>query len=278
MALIKRGFLKNRTVDLDSTVKTSYGKQEGVAKGYNPHKDRNKQFEKIAVCREKYEKTDNPIISIDAKKAEKIGDLHRNGSLECQKALECFDHDFPSLATGEIKLYTVYDLKNNEAFVNIGTSNDTSEYACDTITLWWNTLGKTKFPNADWLLCLADGGGSNSSRSNLFKEDLQHAANKTNLDIHVSHYPPGTSKWNPIEHRVFPHITRAMSGVLLTSVNLAKELINTTTTSTGLKVFARISSKIYEKGREVADDFKDNVNIFFDKVLGQWNYVVMHDA
>ena len=204
--------------------------------------------------------------------------MHRDGRVECLEAFQSFDHDYPSLASGEIKLYTVYDIKNNEAFVNIGTSSDTSEYACDTIALWWNILGKKRYPSSQWLMCLADGGGSNSSRSDLFKEDLQNTANKLNLDIQVSHYPPGTSKWNPIEHRVFPHITRALSGVMLDSVNLAKDLIQSTTTTTGLKVFARLSHKFYEKGRKVTEDFKEQANIIYDKVLGQWNYAVMHDA
>lgn len=248
------------------------------SKATSKHQDRNQQFEKIFEGKENCENEGVPVISVDSKKAEKIGDLHRGGSIECLEALQAFDHDFPSLASGELKLYSVYDIKNNEAFVNIGTSNDTSEYACDTIALWWNILGKKRYPSSQWIMCLADGGGSNASRSDLFKEALQNIANKLKLDIQVSHYPPGTSKWNPIEHRVFPHITRALSGVMLNSVNLAKDIIKSTTTKTGLKVFVRMSYKFYETGRKVAEDYKECANIIHDKVLGQWNYAVMHEA
>ena len=248
------------------------------SKATEQHKDRNEQFEKINVARNKCEATDNPIISIDAKKSEKIGELYRIGQVECIEPLQSYDHDFPSLATGEIKLYTIYDMKNYEAFVNIGTSHDTSEFACDSIDAWWNILGRRRYPNANSILCLADGGGSNSAKSNLFKEDLQNISNQMNLDIQVAHYPPGTSKWNPIEHRIFPHITRSLSGVLLNSINLAKELIEGTTTTTGLKVFTRISKKIYEKGRKLSEDFNEKINIIHDDVLGQWNYAVFHDA
>lgn len=248
------------------------------SKATEQHEDRNEQFERISSARKRYESTDNPIISIDAKKAEKIGELYREGKIECKEALQSYDHDFPSLASGEIKLYSVYDLKNYEAFVNIGTSHDTSEFACDSIVTWWNLIGKIRYPQATSMLCLADSGGSNSVNSELFKEDLQNISNQINLDIQMAHYPPGTSKWNPIEHRVFPHITRSLSGVLLNSINLAKELIERTKTSTGLKVFAHISKKSYEKGRKISDDFNEKINLIQDSVLGKWNYVIFHDA
>ena len=162
--------------------------------------------------------------------------------------------------------------------IEIGTSTDTSELACDAIKAWWNQIGKNRYPNATSILCLADGGGSNSASSDLFKPDLENLANAIMLDIRMAHYPPYTSKHNPIEHRVFPHITRAMSGVVLLSINLAKELIKTTTTATGLKVFVRVSKKIYEKGRKVADDFHQYAKIIYDDVLEKWNYMVLHDA
>jgi hypothetical protein len=174
--------------------------------------------------------------------------------------------------------YTIFDIKNNEAFVFIGTSFDTSELSSDAIKIWWNTRGKNRYPHATSALLLADGGGSNSSHSDLFKSDLQNLADEIKLDLRVAHYPPGASKWNPIEHQVFPHITRSLSGVVLKSINLAKELINKTSTTTGLKVFSRISKKIYEKGREVADDFHTTAKIIYDNTLGDWNYMVFHNA
>jgi len=170
--------------------------------------------------------------------------------------------------------YAVYDLKNNECFVNIGTSHDTSDFACDSIRIWWNTIGKKRYPNATSVLILADSGGSNSSRHHVFKESLQNLANELRIELRIAHYPPHASKWNPIEHRVFPHITRALSGVILLSISIMKELIQKTTTKTGLKVFARVSKKLYEIGKKVASDFYESANIKFDKVLGAWNYVV----
>lgn len=189
-----------------------------------------------------------------------------------------YDHDFPELAYGKIIPYTIFDIKNNEALVYIGTTFDTSELACDAIKYWWNTLGKSRYPNANSILCLADGGGSNSSNSTLFKADLQRISNDIQRDLQVCHYPPGASKWNPVEHRVFPHITRALSGVILKSINLAQELIAKASTSTGLKVFTKISKKLYEKGKKVAEDFLDDLQIVHDAELGRWNYMVFYAA
>jgi len=242
------------------------------------HKDRNAQFKKISKAKKEYEQSDSPIISIDTKKVEKIGNLYREGKVECVEPIRVYDHDYPSLALGKIIPYTIFDMKNNEAFVYIGTTFDTSEFACDAIKTWWNTLGKNRYPYASSVLCLADGGGSNSSNSDLFKSDLQNLSNEIMLDLRIAHYPPGASKWNPIEHQVFPHITRALSGVILKSINLAQELINKTCTTTGLKVFSKIAKKAYEKGRSVADSFYDDAKIICDKTLGNWNYMVFHDA
>jgi len=242
------------------------------------HKDRDRQFKKISKAKKEYELSDNPIISIDTKKVEKIGNLYRDGKIECVEPMKVYDHDFPTLAAGRIIPYTIFDIKNNEAFVYIGTTFDTSELACDAIKIWWNTLGKKRYPDATSILCLADGGGSNSSRSDLFKSDLQNIANEIELDLRIAHYPPGASKWNPIEHQVFPHITRALTGVILKSINLAQELINKTSTITGLKIFSRISKKIYERGRSVVDSFYTDAKIIYDNTLGDWNYMVFHDA
>jgi hypothetical protein len=237
-------------------------------------KDRNEQFLKIATLRERYSIEGEPIISIDTKKKEFIGNLYRNWTLECVDTITVYDHDFPHLAEGKIIPYTIYDIQNNEAFVYIGTSHDTSEFVCDAIKSWWNARGKRHYPDASSILCLADSGGSNSSRHHIFKESLQHLSTDLDIELRLAHYPACTSKWNPIEHRVFPHITRAMSGVVLESVELAKTLIKKTTTTTGLKVFARISKKFYETGRKVSDDFYKWANIVFDNKLGNLNYSV----
>ncbi len=237
-------------------------------------KNRNEQFLKIADLRKKYENIGDPVISIDTKKKENIGNLYRDGKLECVETITVYDHDFPHLAEGKVVPYTIYDLKNNEAFVYIGTSHDTSDFVCDAIKAWWNTRGKKHYPEATSILCLADSGGSNSSRHHVFKESLQTLSNVIDMEIRMAHYPPYTSKWNPVEHRVFPHITRSMAGVVLKSVELVKVLIKKTTTTTGLKVFARISKKVYETGKKVADDFYQWANITFDKTLGRLNYVI----
>ena len=171
--------------------------------------------------------------------------------------------------------YTLYDIDRNEAYVNIGTSRDTSEFSCDSIRYWWQNYGIQYYPLATSILMLMDGGGSNSSRHYIFKQDLQALAEEIDIEIRIAHYPPYTSKWNPIEHRVFPHITRAMSGMVLTSHQFMKELIESTTTKAGLKVFACIFNRIYETGRKVAVGFKESMRIVFDKHLGQWNYVAI---
>lgn len=257
--LKKHGFVKRKALKKKATAK---------------HKDRNQQFEKIAKLRTEYENSKNPIISVDAKKKEYIGNLYRDGHLETTETIEVLDHDFPNLADGKVTPYAIYDLKNNESFVNIGTSHDTSDFACDSIKIWWNTIGKKRYPHATSILILADGGGSNGSRHHVFKESLQNLSNELDIELRMAHYPPYTSKWNPIEHRVFPHITRSLSGVILLSVSILKELIKKTKTKTGLKVFVRVSKKIYETGKKVASDFYERANIKFDEILGKWNYTV----
>lgn len=178
------------------------------------------------------------------------------------------------MAEQKVTPYAVYDLKNNECFVNIGTSKDTSDFACDSIKMWWNTIGKNKYQNATSILILADGGGSNSSRHHVVKESLQNLSNDIGIELRMAHYPPYTSKWNPVEHRVFPHITRSLSGIILLTITIMKELIQKTTTKTGLKIFTRVSNKVYELGRKVASNFYEYANIQFDEVLGVWNYAV----
>ena len=235
-------------------------------------KNRNEQFEKIAALKKLYESNGNPVVSVDTKKKEFIGNLYRDGKLYCTEVIKVFDHDFPHLAAGVVIPHAIYDLKNNSGFVNIGISKDTSEFACDSIKLWWNNQGQFDYPNATSILLLADCGGSNSSRHYIFKEDLQKLVDEIGIEIRVAHYPPYTSKWNPIEHRLFPHITRALEGVIFKSHELVKELIEQTTTKSGLKVTANIIKKVYETGRKYSADFKETMRIIFDKFLSQWNY------
>lgn len=273
--MAKKGIKISRNIVKKLFKKHGYVKRKALKKmSAGEHKDRNQQFKKINLLRKEYEESDNPIISIDAKKKEFIGNLYREGHLECTETVEVLDHDFPNLAETKVTPYSVYDLKHNECFVNIGTTHDTSDFACDSIKTWWNTIGKKKYPNATSILILADGGGSNSSRHHVFKESLQNLSNSLGIELRMAHYPPYASKWNPIEHRVFPHITRSLSGVILLSISLIKELIKKTRTKTGLKIFSRISKKIYRTGKKAASDFYEYANIKFDKILGDWNYVV----
>jgi hypothetical protein len=239
------------------------------------HVDRNAQFENIAKLRTLYGLEANPVISVDSKKKELIGNLFREGKVYTTETVEVYDHDFPSLAEGVAVPHTLYDIKRNEAYVNIGTSRDTSEFSCDSIRHWWYTYGVIYYPLATSILLLMDGGGSNSSRHYIFKQDLQALVEAIGIEIRIAHYPPYTSKWNPIEHRVFPHITRALSGMTLTSHLFMKELIEQTTTKTGLKVFACIFNKVYETGRKISEGFKESMRIEFDTHLGRWNYVAI---
>lgn len=222
-----------------------------------------------------YKVSGNPVVSVDTKKKELIGNLFRKGRIYTKETVEVFDHDFPSLAEGVAIPHAIYDIALNEGYVSIGTSRDTSEFSCDSIHYWWDHFGKVYYPDADSILMLMDGGGSNSSRHYIFKQDLQALADEIGIEIRIAHFPPHTSKWNPIEHRLFPHITRSLQGMVLTSHELAKELIEKTTTQSGLKVFSSIFNRVYETGRKVAAGFKESMRIVFDDDLAQWNYVAV---
>jgi Rhodopirellula transposase DDE domain len=242
---------------------------------YKNVEGRDEQFKNIANIVETFTNSpNNPILSIDVKKKEQIGNFYRNGKLYVTEIIRVFDHDFASYGDGSIVPHTIFDSKRNEAYATLGTSKDTSEFWCDCFRQWWKTHGIKNYPLADCILVTADGGGSNSSRSYVFKEDLQSLANELGIQIRMCHYPPYTSKYNPIEHRVFCHITRACQGTVFSSIEVVKELMNKTSTKTGLKVITTIMDKIYKTGRKVTDNFKENLKIAFDKVLGNWNYVV----
>lgn len=233
---------------------------------------RNEQFETIAKYIVEYEKTDNPIISMDSKKKEYIGNYYRDGKLYCKKHIRTYDHDFNSNSDGVIIPHSIWDYKLNVGYIHIGTSKDTSQFACDSIRNWWYNHGKFIYRNATSILILCDGGGSNGSRHYIFKFDLQLLAKELGIEIRIAHYPPYTSKYNPIEHRLFPHVTRACQGVVFSSVEIVKELMEKTKTSTGLKVFVKVIDKVYETGRKVDDEFKNNMKIIFDEFLPKWNY------
>lgn len=243
-------------------------------KSTGEYKERDRQFKKIGRLKSKYEREGNPVISIDTKKKEKLGNLYRDGKLYCQEAEVVYDHDYPSLSEGTVIPHGIYDLTFNDGMINIGTSADTSEFACDSIKRWWETIGRCRYKKASSLLVLADCGGSNGYRHHVFKEALQSLATDIGIEIRVAHYPPYTSKWNPIEHRLFPHVTRAMSGVVFKDHKIVQELIENTHTSSGLEVVANIMTEIYKTGKKACDTIYDKGTIIFDKVLGDLNYKI----
>jgi hypothetical protein len=233
---------------------------------------RDEQFKNISSLKKKFLEAGLPIISIDTKKKELLGNLYRDGHLYTKDIIRVYDHDFPYLADGVVIPYTIYDIRHNRAYVYLGTSKDTAEFVADCIRHWWLNYGNELYPAASAVLILADGGGSNSSRHFIFKSELEILAQELSIEIRMAHYPPYCSKWNPVEHRVFPHLTRAMQGVILTSHQLVQTLFERTTTRTGLKVIVNIIETVYQIGRKVADDYKDTMRIVFDDFLRQWNY------
>lgn len=234
--------------------------------------DRNAQFEYIAHLKTTYQAAGNPIVSMDTKKKEHLGNFYRDGHLYTVAELAVYDHDFPSFADGVIIPHSLYDLQHNVGYIQVGTSHDTSEFACDSFRHWWYTYGRALYPDATSILVLCDGGGSNNARHYLFKHDLQALADEIGVEIRIAHYPPYCSKYNPIEHRLFPHVTRACQGVIFTALAVVVDLLATTQTKTGLKVFVHVLDKVYATGRKVAADFKTHMRIIFDQTLPKWNY------
>lgn len=234
--------------------------------------NRNEQFEKIALLRKKYEDEGNSVISMDTKKKEMLGNFYREGHLYTQETVPVNDHDFRSSADGIIIPHALYDLTHKHGYIHIGTSKDTTEFACDSIKYWWQNFGHSLYPNATSILILCDGGGSNSSRYYIFKEDLQNLVQEIGVEIRIAHYPPYCSKYNPVEHRLFPHVTRACEGVVFKSIALVRDLISRTQTTKGLSVTVSVFEKVYKTGRKASDVFRENMPIIFDEILPKWNY------
>ena len=201
-----------------------------------------------------------------------IGNFSRGGELYSQERVHVNDHDFVSMADGVAIPHAIYDLERNHGYITIGTSRDTSEFACDCIQNWWNDYGKIHYKDATSILFLCDGGGSNSSHYYIFKEKLQDVANSIGVEIRIAHYPPYTSKYNPIEHRLFPHVTRACKGLIFNSIDIVKEAMQQTQTRVGLTVSVSVLDRLYETGKKVTDGFKENMKIVFDDFLPKWNY------
>ena len=240
------------------------------------HVDRNAQFEYINAQATAFLKGKRPVISVDTKKKELVGDF-KNGGREWRprgNPEEVRVHDFIDKDLGKVAPYGVYDLANNVGWVGVGISHDTAEFAVATIAKWWRRLGRRRYSKARSLLITADSGGSNGTRVRLWKWELQKFANRTGLTITVCHMPPGTSKWNKIEHRLFSFITQNWRGKPLESHATIVKLIASTTTATGLKVYCELDKQPYEKGVKVTDEQMDQINIKRHEFHGDWNYTI----
>lgn len=238
--------------------------------------DRDAQFRHINTLVKRFMKQGQPIISVDTKKKELVGKFKNAGKRWLKKdnpdAVE--DHDFRSRADGIAIPYGAYDLQRNEGFVNIGVTSDTAKFAVNSIKQWWSYFGRKHYPEAEKILICADGGGSNGSRNRLWKLSLQKFSAKTGLAITVCHYPPGTSKWNKIEHRMFSYISLNWKGRPLENYKTIVNLISSTTTRKGLKIKAKIDAKNYIKGKKVSNEEFSGIKIKFDKKLPVWNYSI----
>ena len=259
--------LKTLGYSLQANRKTIEGKQ---------HPDRNAQFEHIARRVKARQRRGEPAISIDTKKKESLGKMKNSGKTYCRKGkpTEVKSHDFPDKELGKAVPYGVYDLINNEAGVSVGIGHDTAEFAVASIRRWWKRLGNKRYPTAKRLLITADSGGSNNPRTRLWRWELQRLADETGLILEVCHYPPGTSKWNKIEHRLFCHITRKWRGIPLETLEVVVNLIGATRTEEGLEVHAWLDGKKYEKGLKVNEADLAEVCIKRNKFHGDWNYEI----
>jgi Rhodopirellula transposase DDE domain len=275
--------IANRMADLGTRVdpdivqqlldKFDLGRRQAFkSQAMGPTRDRNEQFENIAFYKNVFLDSLDPILSIDTKKRELLGEFYRDGQVFSQQPIRVFDHDFPSFADGVVIPHGLYDLKRNRGYVNLGGSYDTSAFACDSVWQWWTAEGQAAYGQARAMLLLCDGGGSNSASQYLFKQDLQVLANRMGLEIRVAHYPPYTSKYNPIEHRLFPYLSHACRGVIFRSVEQVRHYMAKAETKGGLKVVVNILDKIYQKGRKVAETFRDTMRIAFDNLLPRLNY------
>ncbi len=244
-----------------------------ISNGSPPTRDA--QFANITQLRERFSRRGNPILSVDTKKKELVGRFKNPGRVWAQKSDAVNDHDFRSMADGVAIPYGIYDLQSNRGTVYVGTSYDTSQFAVECIEKWWRSEGQKRFPGRKHLLVVADTGGSNGATRRAWKHGIQHKlCNEHGLDVTVAHYPPGASKWNPIEHRLFSEISKNWAGRPLDSYETILNFIRTTKTKTGLKVNARLVKKQYPKGIKISDPAMALLNIKKSSSLPKWNYTL----
>jgi len=242
----------------------------------NNHPDRDSQFKHINKTVKKFLSLKLPVISVDTKKKELVGNYKNTGKEWKNKGMpiNVNDHDFPDQSVPKAVPYGVYDIGNNIGWVSVGISSDTAEFAVDSIKYWWNKIGKKKYSKPKKILICADSGGSNSYRSRLWKKKLQEFCDSEKIQISVCHFPPGTSKWNKVEHRLFSFISINWRGKPLLTYQTIINLISSTRTKAGLTVQAKLNKKTYEKGIKVSKIEMENLNIYKDKFHGEWNYTI----
>ena len=263
--------LKKNGFSLQANRKTDEGKS---------HPDRNAQFQYIHDKTIEFQSATQPVISVDTKKKELVGNFKNQGREWNRKgeADRVKVYDFPSDAEGKAIPYGVYDITQNAGWVSVGTNHDTAEFAVETIRKWWYKMGILVYKNAKQLLITADGGGSNGSRVRLWKKEIQDFANESGLEISICHYPPGTSKWNKIEHRLFSFITQNWRGKPLITYKVVVNLIGATKTTKGLKVDCKLDQTVYEKGRKISDKEFNKINLIKDNFHGEWNYKIVSET
>ena len=261
--------------DLNYSLQSNRKTEEGT-----DHPDRDAQFRHINAAVKKCLKQCIPVISVDTKKKELIGNYDNAGQqwLPAKQPKKVQGHDFPGPEVPRAYPYGIYDLGRNAGFVNVGTDHDTGAFAVASIRGWWRSEGRRLYPDTNMILITADGGGSNGSRLRLWKLELQKFADQTGLNISVCHFPPGTSKWNKIEHRLFSFITSNWRGEPLRDYETIVNLIAKTTTAKGLKVTCRLDRRKYPTGRRVSDEEMENINVERNKFHGDWNYVIKPTA
>jgi transposase len=277
-ALAKKGYRVSDTVIAEMLKKLGYSLQSNKKDlAIKPsHPDRNEQFEYINKTALIYMGAGEPVISIDAKKKENIGNFKNNGAEYSPKRepVKVLDHDFPIKEVGKATPYGIYDIMKNTGFINVGISSDTAEFAVESIKKWWYEMGRVTYPDAKSIYITADSGGSNGVRVKLWKVKLQELANELGLTLKISHFPAGTSKWNKIEHRLFSFISKNWRGKPLISLAVIVSLIGATTTDGGLTVKCVVDHNEYKKGIEVSDEKLEKINLIKDDFHGDWNYSI----
>ncbi|MDR2569581.1 MAG: ISAzo13 family transposase [Oscillospiraceae bacterium] len=276
-ALQKKGYKISHETVRKSMQELGYSLQSNKkTKEGGTHPDRDAQFEHINTLAKEFLAAGDPVISVDCKKKELIGEYKNNGQewTPVKNPTEVNVYDFADKANGKASPYGVYDIDKNTGWVKVGISGDTAAFAVSTIRSWWEEEGKNLYPESKRLYINADGGGSNGSRNNLWKEELQQFSDNSNLDIYVSHYPPGTSKWNKIEHRLFAYISKNWRAKPLTSLAVIISLIGATTTTKGLIVKAKLDEKLYPTGIKITKKQIKKWNIERNEFHGEWNYIL----